>query len=73
MSSSTPLQGLDLIDCAKANYPAGIEIAAKQCGYGDNVATFESQLRQAFHAIGVDLRDFRDLADVKQLSNRGSI
>ena len=31
MSSSTPLQGSELIDCARANMKQGIEVTAKSC------------------------------------------
>lgn len=37
MTSAKPLQGLDLIDCAKANASLGIDNAARNCGYGENV------------------------------------
>ncbi|MBW4623145.1 MAG: hypothetical protein KME17_27780 [Cyanosarcina radialis HA8281-LM2] len=61
MSSPTPLQGLDLIDCAKANSKAGIEVAAEQCGYGKDIATFELELQKASSNIGVKVENFSDL------------
>jgi hypothetical protein len=37
--------GTDLIDCAKANASKGVETAAKRCGYGQDVSTFEQELK----------------------------
>ncbi|MCU0570987.1 MAG: hypothetical protein MUF49_31020 [Oculatellaceae cyanobacterium Prado106] len=61
MASFTPLQGTDLIDCARANSMEGITAAAERCGYGHDLNAFERQLEQACQAIGVDIHSFRDL------------
>lgn len=61
MASSAPLQGTDLIDCAKANATKGIEVAAQRCGYGEDLATFEHELKQAGNYIGVEIHSFNDL------------
>jgi hypothetical protein len=61
MSSSKPLQGLELIDCAKANAHEGIANAAERCGYGNEVEAFEQALKRAGEAIGVEIQNFNDL------------
>jgi len=63
MASSLPLQGSELIDCARANGNQGIEAAAERCGYGGDLAMFEQALRKAGDSIGVNIRGFDDLAD----------
>ena len=37
MVSSQPLHDIELVNCARANANQGIETAAYQCGYGDNI------------------------------------
>ncbi len=54
MSSSFPLTGLTLIDCAKANATAGPAIAAERCGYGKDIAAFQSALKSACTDIAVE-------------------
>ena len=61
MATPTPLKGTDLIDCARANGPLGIEVAADRCGYGNNLDEFERELKQACKAIGIDIQGFDDL------------
>jgi hypothetical protein len=61
MTSTQPLKGIALIDCAKANAQQGIETAAKLCGYGSNLSGFESQLKQACQDIGVEIKVLTDL------------
>ncbi|AFZ16632.1 hypothetical protein [Allocoleopsis franciscana] len=61
MASSTPLQGLELVDCARANAKQGIETAAMQCGYGDNLHRFSQELKQACDDMGVTFNELTDL------------
>jgi hypothetical protein len=61
MTSSAPLRGTDLIDCARANAPKGIEVAAQRCGYGSDLSTFEHELQKAGDRIGVEIHGFTDL------------
>jgi len=61
MASSTPLQGIELIDCAKANAKQGIETAAAQSGYGQDVSTFQQELKKACEGIGVEINELSDL------------
>jgi hypothetical protein len=71
MSSSSPLQGYELIDCARANAKKGIEIAAQRCGYGDDLTQFEQSLRQAGKAIAVEIHSFDDLINPTAHQERG--
>jgi hypothetical protein len=63
MSSSTPLQGFELIDCSKANCKELVIVAAQRCGYGDDFVRFEQELKKAGAAIGVEINSFDDLVD----------
>ncbi len=63
MASSTPLQGFELIDCAKANSKELVIVAAQLCGYGDDFNLFEQELKKAGAAIGVEIDSFDDLVD----------
>ncbi|MDY6802358.1 MAG: hypothetical protein SXA11_00915 [Cyanobacteriota bacterium] len=68
MTASKRLEGIDLIDCAKANAKQGVETAAGQCGYGENVEEFRQALKQACQDIGVDLNSFSDLITDQQVA-----
>lgn len=68
MASPTPLKGTELIDCAKANAKQGVETAAHLCGYGNDLNTFERELKQACQNIGVHIHGLSDLiTDQQQL------
>jgi hypothetical protein len=67
MSSSTPLKGIELIDCAKANAKQGIETATDLCGYGDDLHTFKQELQQACRDIGVEVNELTDLITDQQV------
>lgn len=74
MSASNPLNGIELIDCAKANAKQGIEVAARQCGYGNNLTEFQQALQQACHEIGVEISELSDLiTDQSTLQQMGGI
>jgi len=62
MTSSTPLEGVVLVDCAKANAKYGLDTAAKQCGYGEDMVAFETALKSACHDMGISLKEFADLS-----------
>lgn len=70
MASSAPLHGSELIDCARANAKKGIELASQRCGYGDNIDTFESELKKACASIGVEIKSFEDLTDERTYSQK---
>lgn len=69
MTSPTPLQSLELIDCARANSKNGIAIASQLCGYDNNVVLFEQELKKACESIGVTIHDFHDLMDTPPQKN----
>ncbi len=61
MASPTPLHGTELIDCAQANAKQGISVAAQQCGYNNDIDTFQHELAVALKQIGIKNKDFEDL------------
>ncbi len=61
MTSPIPLSGTELIDCAQANANQGISLAARQCGYSNDIATFQRELTGALTHIGIKNKDFEDL------------
>ncbi len=61
MASPTPLEGLELIDCARANAKQGIETTANLCGYGSDLNTFRHQLEKACQQMGVEFHELSDL------------
>ena len=61
MAATQPLKGVTLIDCAKANAPQGVEVATRLCGYGTDVSSFQTALKQAGEDMGITLDDIEDL------------
>jgi hypothetical protein len=61
MPSSKPLHGTELVDCARANAKQGIETAAYQCGYGDDLNTFARELRQACTEMNLQVKELSEL------------
>ena len=61
MASPTPLKGTDLVDCAKANAKQGIETAALQCGYGDDLNTFRQELSNACEEMNLQVSELNEL------------
>lgn len=70
MAASTPLTGIELIDCAKANATQGLETAAYLCGYGENLQGFEQELKTACKQIGVEIGSLGDLITDQQTVRR---
>ena len=62
------LQGIELIDCAKASAKQGSAAAAKNCGYDDNIGLFIENLNKACQQIGVDISELDDLITDQQLA-----
>lgn len=60
------LQGIELINCAKANAKQGIEVAAEQSGYQENIELFVKNLHQACQEIGVKINELEDLITDQQ-------
>lgn len=74
MTASQPLQGTELIDCAKANAKQGIATAAKQYGYGEDLKQFSEQLKLACDRIGIGIDDLSNLiTDRQRLKQMGGI
>lgn len=61
MPSPKPLQGTDLVDCARANAKQGIQTAAYQCGYGEDVNTFARELKQACEQMNLQVKELSEL------------
>jgi hypothetical protein len=61
MTAPKPLQDTDLVDCARANGPQGIQAAAAFCGYGTDITAFEQALKQACDRMGIKYETFGDL------------
>lgn len=61
MTAAKPLKDIELIDCARANATQGLETAAKLCGYGSDIETFQQALKDAFDAKGIKADDLTDL------------
>lgn len=73
MASPTPLKGIELVDCAKANAAQGAMVAAELCGYGQDVARFQQELHQACQQMGIEISELSDLVTDQQVVrlNRG--
>jgi hypothetical protein len=61
MSNSSPLTGVILIDCARANAKYGLTVTAEQCGYGKDTTAFQTALQKACHDMGVEVADLAEL------------
>lgn len=61
MASPTPLQGTELVDCARANAKEGIETAARQCGYGEDLNQFSRELKQACEQMNLQVKELSEL------------
>lgn len=62
------LQGIELINCAKANAKQGVEVAAALSGYDKNVGLFVENLHVACQQIGVDINELDDLITDQQIA-----
>jgi hypothetical protein len=61
MASPTKLSGTDLVDCARANAKEGIEAAAYQCGFGNDLNSFSQELRQACEQMNLQVKELSAL------------
>lgn len=66
MSAKTPLEGIELISCAKASAGSGATAAADNCGYGNNIEQFRTDLRAACADMGVEIDGLADLLTEQQ-------
>lgn len=67
MASPTPLTGLELVDCARANAKQGIETTAQLCGYGSNLEGFQSALKEACEHMRIEYHELSDLIKDQQI------
>lgn len=51
MVSLKPLHDVELVDCARENATQGIEVAAYQCGYGNDINSFMEELTKSFDIL----------------------
>lgn len=73
MSSLKPLHGTELVDCARANAKQGIEAAAYQCGYGDDLNRFSRELRKACEEMNLQVKELSELiTDQDMILNLGT-
>ena len=61
MTSPKPLVGTELVDCARANAKQGIETAAQQCGYGDDIKSFTRELRDSCEKMNLQVKELNEL------------
>lgn len=61
MAAENPLEGLELVDCARANAKSGLTTATELCGYGNDVNGFQEALIQACSDMGVEIHELSDL------------
>ena len=61
MTSSQPLHGIELLDCAQANAKSGLSIATEQCGYGKDIEAFNKELQKAAREKGLHISNLKDL------------
>jgi len=54
LSGEFPLTGEELIHCAKANVSKGIATVAQLCGYGSDVNSFRTALKEKMVAMGLE-------------------
>lgn len=66
MASTNRLTGLELVDCAKSCAKQGIQVAAHQCGYGDNTDAFMAALTEACQSMGIHIGSLDDLVTEQQ-------
>lgn len=66
MASSRPLEGIELVDCAKSNAEQGSAIAAAQCGFGEDINRFLEALRHACKGLGIEITSLSDLITPQQ-------
>ncbi len=73
MASTIPLKGTELVDCARANAKQGIETAAHQCGYGEDLNTFARELRKACEEMNLQVKELNELiTDQDMILNLGT-
>lgn len=70
MASNAPLQGIELVDCAKSCANQGLQVATTQCGYGDDTERFSIKLKEACESLGIHINSLDDLITEQQQVQR---
>lgn len=73
MAPNEKLNGVILIDCAKANASQGLSEAAYQCGYGQNTDEFLEALTQACKNAGIYFKSLEDLVEAQSLHQKPGV
>lgn len=74
MVAAKPLEGMSLISCAQANAKYGCEVAALQCGYGEDIERFSTKLNQACQETGIHIDELSDMIPEHQrIAEEGGI
>ena len=61
VTNPTPLKGIILAGCARANADAGVTVAAQKCGYGSNIDRFIQALQLACEMLDLESQEFSKL------------
>lgn len=61
LSGENPLEGEELVNCAKANVSAGIKQAATLCGFASNIDSFRGNLKEAIQELELPEESFQKL------------
>ena len=61
LSGEEPLSGEELINCARANASAGVEMTAQLCGFGSDITRFQSTLTETLQALELPTESFKKL------------
>jgi len=73
MAANQPLTSIALIDCAKANAAQGVTVAARLCGYEENISGFRQALTKAGEDMGITLSDLDDLITDQSVAKRMNV
>ena len=61
LSGENPLQGKELINCARANVSGGVQQAATLCGFGSDIDRFRSALKETMEELEVSEESLQKL------------
>ncbi|MDJ0570045.1 MAG: hypothetical protein QNJ53_13515 [Pleurocapsa sp. MO_192.B19] len=61
LSGEEPLKGEELTNCARANASAGVETAAKLCGFGSDIERFQATLKETAQELELPIKSFKKL------------
>lgn len=65
LSGDEPLTGEELTNCARANVSAGVEMAAKLCGFGSDITSFQTKLKETAQTLELPLESFKQLVSLQ--------